>query len=882
MKDASTRLFLRYRDHRDGAALARLLDRVGPGMMAVALRLTPDAAGAEDLVQSTFVVALEKPEAFDPSRRVEPWLYGILARHAARARREAARREPDARLRALATDAEAPPAPLDHAERSEVASRVDRALESLPAHYRSVLTPFLLEGLSATDIAGRDGESRSAGHIRVQIGRGLALLRRRLPAGLAHAGAVAALGVGGGRRAFGGVRDALLTRYAPAQASLTATGLVGPVASLLLMKKLLLAAGVLAGLAAVLVLQQRDPSAPTTPTDDHLAARETPDSGSAADVLESVPVERGTERVALESAPAAEEVEPAAAPEETVEDPLAAEAEVGTAELLVVVTDSDGVVVPGARVRARPLSEQHLLILMIDELEGPIRTAEAGPDGRATVTGLGEGQHAIEVAADGFATTWAILTPQLQPASSTELTVSLEPEAILEGVVRDGEGRPVEGTRVFIALELFDGRSFNDRWSADTGPDGRYRIGSVSYGEIEVRATSRFGQSASTEIDFEVGGTVTWDPVLAEPDPVTGVLLDADGEPRSDWWVRGHDVRNVPEDDGDENPRGLPGSWSAAAMTDADGRFVLRGLEDDALVLSAQASSEWRADEPFAVFDEIDRAASPLVLRLPRFGAPAVVRGAVAPSGGANPTGLRLALVDPRLVADRERELGADGAFEFTVVVAEGETVPVDLQVRIGESTVVASRTFDLAAGDDVDLGVWDVEAPGRIRIEPTGTDGYESQEVIWILRAMGETSSRVDHERLTANGAAERAMVAGTYQLFFFSCSTHRAESIDFVVEEGRTTVVRPEMVSALRFTYRFEDADGNDIDSEIRFRISHPESGLELHDVVVPPGETVTLEVEPLDFLLLKATAADGREAAMEDVRRVVDDGKRVLVLR
>ncbi|MEM9382271.1 MAG: carboxypeptidase regulatory-like domain-containing protein, partial [Planctomycetota bacterium] len=812
----------------------------------------------------------------------EPWLYGILARHAARARREAARREPDARLRALATDAEAPPAPLDHAERSEVASRVDRALESLPAHYRSVLTPFLLEGLSAIEIAGRKGESRSPGHVRVQIGRGLALLRRRLPAGLAHGGAVAALDVGGGRRAFGGARDALLTRYAPVHAPLTVTGLAGPVTSLLLMKKLLVAACVLVGLTAVLVQQQRNPSGPTTPTDDQLAARETHDSGSAADELAAVPVERGTERVAPEPAPAAEEVEPAGAPEETDEDSPAADDGVGTAELLVVVTDPDGVVVPGARVRVRPMSEQHLLILMIEELEGPIRTAQAGPDGRATVTGLGEGQHAIEVAADGFATTWAVQTPQLQSGSSTELTVSLEPEAALEGFVRDGEGRPVEGARVFIAIELFDGRSFNDRWSADTGPDGRYRIGSVSYGEIEVRATSRFGQTASTEIDFEVGNTATWDPVLVEPDPVTGVLLDADGEPRSDWWVRGHDVRDFPESSGDELQRGLPRSWSAEAMTGADGSFVLRGLEDGALALSAQASSEWRADEPFAVFGEVDGAASPLVLRLPRFGAPAVVRGAVAPAGGADPTGLRLALVDPRLIADRESELGADGAFVFTVVLAEGESLPVDLEVRIGESTVVASRTVELGAGDDVDLGAWDVEAPGRIRIEPTGTDGYETQEVVWVLRAMDETRSRVDNELFTANGSAERAMVAGSYQLLWFSCSTHRAEPVDFIVEEGRTTVVRPEMVSALRFTYRFEDADGNGIDSEIRFRISHPESGLELHDVVVPAGGSVTLEVEPIDFLLLKAKAADGREAEMQDSRRLVDDGERVLVLR
>ena len=96
VRDRLTRLFLRYRDRRDGRALGRLFDRVAPRLLGVAAHLAPDLASAEDLVQATFLVALERARSFDPAREVEPWLYGILVREAARARRRRAQ-VPDAR-----------------------------------------------------------------------------------------------------------------------------------------------------------------------------------------------------------------------------------------------------------------------------------------------------------------------------------------------------------------------------------------------------------------------------------------------------------------------------------------------------------------------------------------------------------------------------------------------------------------------------------------------------------------------------------------------------------------------------------------------------------------------------------------------------------------
>jgi RNA polymerase sigma-70 factor (ECF subfamily) len=70
MRDRLTRLFLRFRERRDGRALARLFDRLAPELLGVAVHLIDDPFGAEDLVQETFLVAIEHAQRFDQDRSV--------------------------------------------------------------------------------------------------------------------------------------------------------------------------------------------------------------------------------------------------------------------------------------------------------------------------------------------------------------------------------------------------------------------------------------------------------------------------------------------------------------------------------------------------------------------------------------------------------------------------------------------------------------------------------------------------------------------------------------------------------------------------------------------------------------------------------------------
>ena len=175
---AQEELFLRYRDHGDVSALGQLFDEVSPELYRLAARWTPSAEPADDLVQSTFLTAIKRADRYDPSRPVTAWLVGLLGVHAARARREAARRPDPKRLERTPV-----PDPAELTADEEVVQEVTDAVDGLPDRYRGLVRGSLLEERSPRSMARDLG--REPGTVRVQLHRGLSLLRRSLPASFA-------------------------------------------------------------------------------------------------------------------------------------------------------------------------------------------------------------------------------------------------------------------------------------------------------------------------------------------------------------------------------------------------------------------------------------------------------------------------------------------------------------------------------------------------------------------------------------------------------------------------------------------------------------------------------------------------------------------------
>lgn len=172
-------LFQRWCTRADARALGELFDRNAPQLLKLAIHLVGDAAAAEDLVQATFLAAIEQRERLDASRPFGPWLTGVLT-NKAREQRRAARRALDLeRLAPQLVDEDAS-APL---ERRELHGEVARAIDELEEPYRQVLLLRLRHGLAAADIA--HVLEREPGTVRVQLHRGLERLRKILPSALA-------------------------------------------------------------------------------------------------------------------------------------------------------------------------------------------------------------------------------------------------------------------------------------------------------------------------------------------------------------------------------------------------------------------------------------------------------------------------------------------------------------------------------------------------------------------------------------------------------------------------------------------------------------------------------------------------------------------------
>jgi len=229
------RAFARFKRTGEPDALARVFDGCAHELLRLAVHLVHDLDVAEDLVQATFLAAIEDAKSFDPERAVLPWLTGILVNRARLARRSQARAPDPDRLRRRHA-----PSPMADAERVELDEALEKAIAALPEPYRPVLGLHLRHGLSAAEIAL--SLERSPGTVRSQISRGLELLRRALPAGLAGALAV---DVASASPILTAARAAVLEHAArcATTSSAVATSLIHGV---VLMKKVVLAAAVIA------------------------------------------------------------------------------------------------------------------------------------------------------------------------------------------------------------------------------------------------------------------------------------------------------------------------------------------------------------------------------------------------------------------------------------------------------------------------------------------------------------------------------------------------------------------------------------------------------------------------------------------------------------
>ena len=154
----------------DRSAFAELYFRYEPMVRSIALSRLP-REDAADLVQETFVRALHRLATLRNPDSFRPWI-AVIARNAARDLE---------RERATARCEEEPSRRGTQHDEMEARAAL-RAIRMLPKTYRTTVTMRLMQGMSGPEIADRTG--LSPGSVRVNLHRGMKLLRTRLEAAI--------------------------------------------------------------------------------------------------------------------------------------------------------------------------------------------------------------------------------------------------------------------------------------------------------------------------------------------------------------------------------------------------------------------------------------------------------------------------------------------------------------------------------------------------------------------------------------------------------------------------------------------------------------------------------------------------------------------------
>lgn len=551
-RDRTDRRFAHYCRTGDPAALADVFDATAGRLLRVALWLAGNRPDADDLLQRTFLQAIETRAAFRTGERVLPWLMGLLGNQARKQQRE--------RQRAAAAPMRPEPrtSPEVEAAARELTEAVRAVQERLGTPYREVLELHLQRGLDAHEIAAV--LHRPAGTVRTQLVRALAQLRRRLPGGFV-VGMVVAAALDG--KALAAVRANVMRAAGEGAAVVvgTGTGAALAVGGAFVVKKgvLMVCVVVLAVLGAWWVVGPRagDPGpgaqgAPGGVARAVVVAAERNHGPGAATGETTAPAER---RAAT----------PSAAPE-------------ARATLRGRCVDEGGRPLAGCVVvfHGWESNEKRMDEWFLDHAQPP-----EWSDPAAITTGA-EGafefvfeppapfQFALDVRAEGR-TSRAGRWSRLAPGSQTDVgAVVLGPGTRVVGRVVDTAGQPQ--ARVWVSLQMQRAEPAgallpSGAGRAQTGADGSFALRELlaaGHYRLEVSDVGQRAMVSPREIDLDPARAVEELAIVVAPrvdvPTIRGRVVDETGEP-----VEGVEVGDV----------AAGGDWSGATRSGEDGAFVL-------------------------------------------------------------------------------------------------------------------------------------------------------------------------------------------------------------------------------------------------------------------------------------------------------------------
>lgn len=618
---AEDRAFERFRTEGDAVALAEVFDRTAPALLAAARSTVGDRHLAEDLLQQTFVAAIEARDDWDGERRVLPWLMGVLANRARNLRRREQRRshEPLVEGEAVGVPGFDPQQVAADRELDQV---MRDAIDELPDPYGTVIDMHVRHGLTAAEIAR--SLRRPAGTVRTQIVRGSRMLRAALPTGFTAAGVALALA----GDALAAARSRVL-EHAHQAGAITAraavSGAVGAALPLLVMNKFvtIFALAVALALSVAFAWDAWEPaSAPPAAS---------PDTPAVAPAEQSAAEDAGALQplVRMDAAPVST-VEPTpqlvvrvlqdwdGAPANLVRvevhgngdritqhgtnregvaacGDLAAAVEVALPDFgLTAPAPADG----SAELEFRVPARLEVAVRVVDAAGAPVAGAELATfrglaaelervvlattdvDGLAKLR-TAQGFLSVRAAAAGYLPSGSrLMTARRAPSGVVTLKLG-SPAVAVRLAVREGDGKPAADAVVQVFLP--ERRRMRPLW-ARTGADGIAMLDLPEERAIVFVARGSGPAARFARVDLPAGPRAAELPIRLEPAAsLRGVARDEAGKPAA-----GVEIQASWRDA--QLPTPLVRWWRASATTASDGSYTIEGLVPGGMHVEAVGS----------------------------------------------------------------------------------------------------------------------------------------------------------------------------------------------------------------------------------------------------------------------------------------------------